>query len=167
MNKRVFSLALLVAVFCTATCLSTSAQAGGKSGWGWAKPLNKRMGAFYTSNRNANFSRSKKTSTRSYYHHRSQHVVYPSHQANPVVVRKPVAPQYVAPQHVIQQSVAPVPRQAVPHHVAPQAAQPVAPTVKSNPVTVPPNPSPQTAAPLPSTKGNALPHRSTTNVFWQ
>ena len=162
MNKRVLSLALLVAVFCTATCLSHPAQAGGKSGWGWAKPLNKRMGAFYTSNRNANFSRSKKTSTRSYYHHRSQQVVYPSHQANPVVVRKPIAPQ-----HVIQQPVAPVPGQAVPHHVAPQAAQQVVPTVKAKPMTVPPSPSPQTAAPLPATKANSLPHKSTTNVFWQ
>ncbi|MEM6331257.1 MAG: hypothetical protein AAF790_13540, partial [Planctomycetota bacterium] len=32
--------------------------ARGSSSWGWAKPLNKKLGAFYTSNQRANFSRS-------------------------------------------------------------------------------------------------------------
>jgi hypothetical protein len=55
--------------------LAAQAKAG-DPGWGWAKPLNKRMGAFYTSNRNANFGRSTSKS----YHRRPVYRAYPTYR---------------------------------------------------------------------------------------
>ena len=77
------------------------AHAGGGSGWGWAKPLNKRLGAFYTSNRNANFSRQTRTRTtyqpKTYRQPTYQSPVYQSPVYHQPVNRPPVVITQTAP----------------------------------------------------------------------
>ena len=78
-------ISLAVTMFVTSVACS-DLYAGGKSGWGWAKPLNKRLGAFYTSNKNANFSRSSRSSRT--YRRRSYRYL-------PQVRRRIVSPQVI------------------------------------------------------------------------
>jgi len=136
---------------------AVDASAGGGSGWGWAKPLNKRMGAFYTSNKNANFTRSKRSrshyrSYRSYATPRSQRVI-PGHHS----VRKQYVPQQVTParQPVI-----------IRRHVPTTTIRSSQPTVipSSQPHRVPSAPV-QTTNPAPTSQ--TLPHRSTATGYWQ
>ena len=143
---------LIVTVVVGASFIAQSAaNAGGNSGWGWQKPMNKRMGLFYTSNKNANFNRSSnKTSTNHYYHKPSQ-----------ATISRPISVPVIVPQHygVPHQVISSPTSQALP--VAPPVASPsqVAPAAVQTPVATP--------AKTPPAAAGALPFKSTTNTFWQ
>ncbi|KAA5547225.1 hypothetical protein FYK55_02150 [Roseiconus nitratireducens] len=141
------------------------ASAGGGSGWGWKKPMNKRMGLFYTSNRNANFSRTKRTQNYSHYGHvRTQSV--PVYSSTPVTVPSTSqtwgvpsqVPQHSAPV-VVQPSLSHGPTSVPTTTVPPTSAAPVR---KVQPRVV----QPKTMPSAPVTE-SVLPHQSTTHTFWQ
>jgi len=139
----------IVAVALIAAVVSCSNAEAGGNGWGWAKPLNKRMGLFYTSNRNANFSRSK---------HRTQ-----TYHSSPYRHRTVVPTSrsvHTAP--VIRSVPAPTTRVIVRSRNAGGTSVPatVAPTVRSAPET-------KATLPMLPLREGALPHQSTTNRFWQ
>ncbi|WP_182868248.1 hypothetical protein [Stieleria mannarensis] len=170
MNRRFFiSLIVVLTVLTAASSPEQQAVAGGNSGWGWAKPMNKRMGAFYTSNKNANFSRnSTKRSTSYRYHHRP-----------PAATKyRPAPPRQILP-HRIPQPVAPVPTPAVTPPPIPAAESSLGlkkqvsiwtaggvakPPVQISKTKVLPPPN---ALPGSSAVAAPLPHASTTNRFWQ
>ncbi|MCS7467477.1 hypothetical protein NZK35_12550 [Stieleria sp. ICT_E10.1] len=163
MNRpQPFVLLVALSILGSGLIAGGDACAGGNSGWGWAKPLNKRMGAFYTSNKNANFSRQRSQRSSGYSYHR----------------RLPTATKYVpAP-------AATVPQQHLPQNQLPPIAVPVSPSPGSA-VPSPGFPKPQVAVwsaiapPQQNTPAKPavtasqakqtepLPHRSTTNSFWQ
>ncbi|OYP36373.1 hypothetical protein [Rhodopirellula sp. MGV] len=124
-----FAIALILTA--SVTFCATNAQAGGHS-WGWSKPMNKRMGAFYTSNKNANFQRH--STSRSIYNvqpryvqsrHVQPHYIQPRHTG--------YGHQYVTPHHKV---VTPQPTfstrpMVIQHptiqHVAPKIVKPIHP----------------------------------------
>ncbi|MCD0460464.1 hypothetical protein [Roseiconus lacunae] len=120
---------LVAIVFVAVVFVSAApAQAGG-NGWGWSKPINKRMGAFYTSNKNANFQRKSNYKTPSHYnHHRTyvpsvhqhsfgnyhsaykqHHITKPiqtvQHHRPLVITKSPVKAQVIAPHQPATKSV--------------------------------------------------------------
>lgn len=138
MNRSAKTLIAIVITVIGSSLLTAEFTYAGGSGWGWAKPMNKRMGLFYTSNKNANFGRShQKTSSNSYRRY-SRYKVYPAPTTAPVVV-----PQYSVPHGVIPiHRHDTVPTTPVPHSIAP----------------------PMSAQP---SGANGLPFKSTTSKFWQ
>ena len=158
MNRpQPFALLVAVTVLGSGLLATGDASAGGNSGWGWAKPMNKRMGAFYTSNKNANFSRQRsKPSSGSSYHRRM-----------PTVTQYHPAPVTYVPQ--LQRPPVAVPVSPAPASVVPPPVKPKAPVAIWSAVVQPPQhtPAKPAAAPPQPKPTEPLPHRSTTNSFWQ
>ena len=100
-NKCVFTFTAFVIIF---GATGHEAEAGGGSGWGWAKPLNKRQGAFYTTNKNANFSRDNRSrSSFSYRTHRQ-----PVYRQPTTVYPQRVYPRVIHQPHVVVTPAAPI-----------------------------------------------------------
>ncbi|QEF98873.1 hypothetical protein Mal15_29300 [Stieleria maiorica] len=179
MNRRFFASLIVVITTLAAVFLpEQQAVAGGNSGWGWAKPINKKLGLFYTSNKNANFSRNSTKKSTGYRHYH----------------RRPAATKYVpAPspqrlQHSVPQPVAPVPAPAVTPPPIPAAeasagsqkqvsiwtADPISNSpgrLATTQTLPPPNVLPNTTT-RPNVTANPvatgpLPHASTTDRIWQ
>lgn len=157
---RSYSIAVVLAVLASSILGGSEVRAGGGSGWGWAKPMNKRMGAFYTSNRNANFSRSSQ----------SRHVSTPYHKPYQQTYQQPVQPvvthRYLAP--VVAPGVASkvVVTQPAGTHAPVVISRP---TSVVNPVAGKPivSPKPIFSTPPSKTQHDALPYQSKANAFWQ
>ncbi|PAY18158.1 hypothetical protein CKO51_17845 [Rhodopirellula sp. SM50] len=163
MNRlHLFVLLVAVSILGSGLIAGGDACAGGNSGWGWAKPMNKRMGAFYTSNKNANFSRQRSQPSRGSSYHRRLPSVTTYHRAPAT---------YVPQRQVPQKQLAPVaiPVSPSPVRTVPTPGKPK-PSVGIWSATAPPQQNtptkPAATAPQPSQSG-PLPHRSTTNSFWQ
>ncbi|MDV6029522.1 MAG: hypothetical protein F9B45_05325 [Phycisphaera sp. RhM] len=163
MNRpQPFALLVAVTVLASGLLATGDASAGGNSGWGWAKPLNKRMGAFYTSNKNANFSRQRSQTSRGSSYHRRLPSATQYHRAPATYVPQQQLPPVAEP-------VSPAPVSAVPISAAPAPVKPKAPVGIWSAVAPPPQhtPAKPVIAPPQPKSTESLPHRSTTNRFWQ
>lgn len=159
----------IAAAFCLVPVSAGTAAAKGSSGWGWAKPMNKRMGAFYTSNKNANFSRS--SQSKQHYRSHSQ-----PRQASQV---QPAAGQHAAIQHIPTQQqpiqhLSPIQKPFQPHWQGSVINNGQAITLPhlrnqggAKASVHPPAASPASPAKPKSKETDTLPFKSTTNTFWQ
>lgn len=162
--NRSLPVVMIVALFATSLVAVTDVHAGGGSGWGWAKPMNKRMGAFYTSNRNANFSRSNKRSTHSYPRSQPAYTTSPRYHVPQSGASHQIVPSNVAPAPPLHHAVVQprvvaggksVPQPSTRFGISPATSIP--PVTK--PVSVPPTDRPSDV--------KVLPHKSTATTFWQ
>jgi hypothetical protein len=165
-------LVLAVTVLGTGLLSDAEVHAGGGSSWGWKKPMNKRMGALYTSNRNANFSRSNQRKTSSHYGNSQRQNTYTQQH-----VRQSYAPQAYVPR---QTTASQMPHQVVVNPAVVKnrqtLSQQTVPQTNSHRATSPntgfwlgpAKPSPAATAPVaaPSPNRDVLPHKSTTSTFW-
>ncbi|MCC9600812.1 hypothetical protein LOC67_09565 [Stieleria sp. JC731] len=108
--NRSKSIKSLIALAITAFVVTAAAPAEAGNGWGWAKPMNKRMGAFYTSNKNANFqhhSQQRTYNNYNYQHQKSYHYTKPVTKTNvaPIQVVTPTHHQFHHNGHPMTKSV--------------------------------------------------------------
>ena len=170
---------LVTSVLAISLTGTATVHAGGNSRWGWAKPMNKRMGAFYTSNRNANFGRSNHQRSSSYYRSvppvtvPQQTVTVPQNTVRIKSIRSSV-PQGVIQHSTVPSGTQPVSNPAFHATAAPAATPGTVPDAKSPTKTVQPNAPQQIMSPLQEllhsaihAESNALPFNSKTKTFWQ
>ncbi|QDV81939.1 hypothetical protein [Planctomycetes bacterium TBK1r] len=163
MNRpQPFALLVALTVLGSGLLATGDASAGGNSGWGWAKPMNKRMGAFYTSNKNANFSRQRSQPSRGSSYHRRLPSATQYHRAPATYVPQQQLPPIAVP-------VSPVPVSPAPISAVPTPVERKAPVAIWSAVVQPPQhtPAKPAAAPPQPKPIESLPHRSTTDSFWQ